>query len=90
MPKDKLSKSTDSILDFFLKKDSRARCAIETLATTNRVIIAGEVGGNFTYSNEEIDHIVRSVVKEIGYDEHHFNWEKLKCEILLHQQSEDI
>ena len=81
---------SDAILDFFLKKDPKARCAIEILATTNKVVVAGEVGGNLTFSEKEVDVIVRSVVKEIGYDERHFNWETLDCEILLHHQSTDI
>jgi S-adenosylmethionine synthetase len=81
---------SDAILDFLLKKDPKARSAVEVLATTNKVVVAGEVGGNFVFSKNEIDQIVRNVVKNIGYDERHFNWQTLDCEILLHQQSADI
>lgn len=81
---------SDAVLDFFLKKDPKARSAVEVLATTNKVIVAGEVGGDFTFSHHEIEQIVRDVVKGIGYNEQHFNWQTLDCEILLHHQSADI
>lgn len=81
---------SDAIVDAFLKVNPEARAAVETLATTNRVMIAGETRGVDSISNADIETIARRVIKRIGYEQEGFHWEKAKVEIVLHQQSADI
>ncbi|MBI1360564.1 MAG: methionine adenosyltransferase [Alphaproteobacteria bacterium] len=66
------------------------RCAAETMATTNRVIIAGEYRGTDTVSQELIAHAARMAIKDIGYDQEGFSWRDAEIEVLLHGQSEHI
>lgn len=80
---------SDALLDRFLTDNPEARVAVETLATTNRVVIAGEYR-DVNVSTDEQFELVRNVVKEIGYEQAGFDWSKLNIEILLHQQSSDI
>lgn len=80
---------SDAILDEFLSKEPEARVAAETLVTTNRVVVAGEVRGP-KVSNEKIDEIIRNTIREIGYEQEGFHWKSAKIEILLHSQSADI
>tara|TARA_B100000686_G_scaffold78896_1_gene85032 strand:- start:18230 stop:19402 length:1173 start_codon:yes stop_codon:yes gene_type:complete len=83
---------SDSIVDAYLSKsDSKddVRVACETMVTTNKVIIAGEVRGP-EISIEEQENIVRKVVKEIGYEQENFHWEKFEFNSFLHEQSADI
>jgi S-adenosylmethionine synthetase len=81
---------SDTILDAFLSANPAARVAVETLATTNRIIIAGEVRGADGISREDIEQLARDAVRDIGYEQPGFHWAKAKVEILLHAQSPDI
>ncbi len=81
---------SDLIVDMYLEQDPNARLAIETLATTNRVVIAGEYRSNSEISEEEIDAHIRELVKEIGYEQEGFHHEKLQISNFLHGQSADI
>lgn len=84
---------SDGILDLYLSADSTSRVACETLATTNRVIVSGEVNINKnkdSVTNEKIDSLIREIVKKIGYEQKGFHWENLRIENYLHQQSSDI
>mgnify|MGYP001235545643 CR=1 FL=1 len=84
---------SDAILDLYLTADNNARVACETLATTNRVIISGEVGlkkNKEQVDNSKIESVIRNKVKEIGYEQDGFHWENLKIDNYLHQQSVDI
>ena len=81
---------SDSILDLHLSKDKYARVAVETLATTNRVVIAGETMSHTPISTEEITETVRNCIREIGYEQEGFSWKTVKIENLLHNQSADI
>jgi len=85
---------SDAILDFCLEKDKLARVACETFATTNTVVVGGEVGFStgleFNSLKPDIDELVRKVVKEIGYEQEGFHWENLKISNFIHQQSSDI
>ena len=81
---------SDLIVDMHLEQDPNARLAIETLATTNRVVIAGEYRSNAKISEEEIDANIRELVKEIGYEQEGFHHEKLQISNFLHGQSADI
>lgn len=83
---------SDSILDAYLNIDPNSKVACETFATTNRVIVGGEVRttNNICITNEEIEIIVRNTIKEIGYEQDGFDWRTVKIENLLHCQSADI
>ena len=84
---------SDTILDLFMEKDSSSRVACETLATTNRIVLAGEINlkkNKNEISESLIDEVVRRKVKEIGYEQDGFHWKNLKVENLLHDQSTDI
>ena len=89
---------SDAIVDLFLAKDPEARVACETLTTTQRVVLAGEIRCKGVYENgewapgalEEIERTVRGVVKDIGYEQEGFHWETLTFENHLHGQSAHI
>ncbi|WP_068084750.1 methionine adenosyltransferase [Polycladidibacter stylochi] len=81
---------SDSIVDAFLSEMPEARVACETLATTNRLVIAGETRGPATLSKEYLAHIARMAVKDIGYEQEGFHWKDMDIEVLLHDQSIDI
>ena len=66
------------------------RCAAETLATTNKVVIAGEFRGTDAVTKDLIAHHARMAIKEIGYDQAGFSWRDADIEVLLHGQSEHI
>ena len=96
---DKVSdRISDTIVDLFLSKDPEARVACETLTTTNRVVLAGEIRGKGIWENgawapgieAEIEQVVRAAVREIGYEQDGFHWETLTFSNYLHGQSADI
>ena len=66
------------------------RCAAETLATTNKVVIAGEFRGTDAVTKDLIAHHARMAIKDIGYDQEGFSWRDADIEVLLHGQSEHI
>ena len=81
---------SDALVDAGLKAgDETTRVAIETLVTTNHVTLAGEVK-NFNVSKDEVKEIVRNKVKEIGYEQDGFHWDKLNIYYEIHSQSSDI
>ena len=80
---------SDAILDAYLAEDPNSRVACETLATTGLVVVAGEVRGPESV-NARIEEIVRKCVREIGYEQAGFHWNKLKVINFLHKQSDDI
>ena len=81
---------SDMVVDSYLSKDPFARVACETLTTTNKVVLAGEIRGP-NISKEDIINKVRKCIKDIGYDQEGFSWkEKTKIESHLHEQSTDI
>ena len=89
---------SDAIVDLFLSKDPEARVACETMTTTQRVILSGEIrckgvfenGGWAEGAEEEIENVVRQTVREIGYEQDGFHWETLTFENHLHGQSVEI
>jgi len=81
---------SDAIVDTFLAHDPYARVAVETLATTNRVVLAGEVRGPREVNPELLEQVVRHAVKEIGYEQDGFNWQTLSVDNFIHEQSPDI
>lgn len=95
---------SDAIVDLFLSKDPEARVACETMATTNRVVVAGEIrckpvydeerwpehGGWAPGARDEIEEVVRGVVRKIGYEQAGFHWAELEFSNHLHGQSAHI
>ena len=79
---------SDEIVDLFLAEYPAARVACETLATTNRVVIAGEVRPAPTRRSRprSSEDTARQAIKAIGYEQHGFHWRDAKIEILLHQR----
>jgi S-adenosylmethionine synthetase len=81
---------SDALVDAGLKNgDTTTRVAVETLVTTNHVTLAGEVK-NFNVSKDEVIEIVRNKVRDIGYEQDGFHWDKLKIYNEIHSQSADI
>ena len=88
---------SDEVVDLFYREALdqgfdpwQVRVACETLATTNRVVIAGETRGPASVSHAKIEAAARKAIKDIGYEQAGFHWETAKIEILLHSQSSDI
>lgn len=81
---------SDAIVDACLAENPEARAAIETLATTNQVIIAGEYRGADGVTRQKMEEIARKVVKDIGYQQRGFSWNTFHIENFVHQQSSDI
>ena len=88
---DKVSdRISDMVVDTYLSKDPYSRVACETLTTTNKVILAGEVRGP-EINKDDLIGKVRECIKDIGYDQDGFTWkEATKIESHLHLQSSDI
>jgi len=80
---------SDTIVDAYLAEMPEARVACETLATTNRVVIAGEVRGPDAILSK-IEGLTRKAIHDIGYEQAGFHWESARIEVLLHAQSADI
>ena len=81
---------SDMVVDSFLSKDPFARVACETLTTTNKVVLAGEIRAP-EIKKDELIQKVRDCIKDIGYDQEGFSWkEQTKVESFLHSQSTDI
>ncbi|MXO69809.1 methionine adenosyltransferase [Altererythrobacter marinus] len=89
---------SDAVVDLLLSKDPEARVACETLTTTQRVVLAGELRCKGVYEDgawvdgalEEIERVVRETVREIGYEQDGFHWQTLTFENHLHGQSAHI
>ena len=80
---------SDMVVDSYLTKDPFSRVACETLTTTNKVVLAGEIRGP-KIEKEEIIKKVRECIKDIGYDQDGFSWKTANIETFLHEQSSDI
>jgi len=81
---------SDAVVDAFLSHDPDARVAVETLTTTNRIVLAGEVRGPAAVTRELIEEVARHAVKEIGYEQDGFHWQHAVVENYVHEQSADI
>ena len=71
-------KISDTILDAYLSEDKDSRVAVETLVTTNLVVISGEVRSEAKISENDIESITRNVIKDIGYNFGDFNYQNVK------------
>ncbi len=81
---------SDAIVDLFLDADPSARVAVETLTTTNRIILAGEVRGPEEITHEVMEETARRCVRDIGYEQEGFHWKTAEVENYVHGQSPDI
>jgi S-adenosylmethionine synthetase len=81
---------SDAIVDAYLNADPYARVAAECLATTDFLCIAGETRGPASITKDVIETIARHAVRDIGYKQEEFHWEKIKVDVRLHAQSADI
>ncbi len=81
---------SDAIVDAYLNADPYARVAAECLATTGFLCIAGETRGPSSIDRDLIETIARHAVRDIGYKQEEFHWEKIKVDVRLHAQSADI
>ena len=85
---------SDAVLDAFLAEEAEARVAAETFATTNTVVVGGEVGlsdkNKLAEYLERIDGIARDCIKDIGYEQDAFHWKTCAVQNLLHPQSAHI
>ncbi|NBT32165.1 MAG: methionine adenosyltransferase, partial [Rhodobacteraceae bacterium] len=85
---------SDTILDAFLAEEPQARVACETFATTNRVVVGGEVGlsdqATLGRYMEKVPDLIRGAIRDIGYEQDKFHWQTVEITNLLHEQSAHI
>jgi len=81
---------SDAIVDTFLAAEPQSRCGVETLVTTNRVVLAGEVRGPASITSESLVEVARNAIREIGYEQANFHWRSAAIKCLIHGQSSDI
>ena len=88
---------SDEVVDLFFREGPKAgvdpwqlRVACETLATTNQVVIAGETRGPNIITKDWVAHVARMAIKDIGYEQDGFHWDKTDIKVLLHPQSANI
>ncbi|NCT40592.1 MAG: methionine adenosyltransferase [Alphaproteobacteria bacterium] len=81
---------SDAVCDLFLAADPQSRVACETLVTTDKVVLAGEIRGPDNITKDDIEAAARRAIKDIGYEQEGFHWKTADVEVLLHKQSVDI
>ena len=81
---------SDAVVDAYLALDTNSRVACETLVTTNRVVLAGEVRGPESITAETLESLARTCIREIGYEQDGFHWARADVEVHVHAQSADI
>ncbi|MGE5442958.1 MAG: methionine adenosyltransferase [Bacteroidota bacterium] len=81
---------SDAVLDAFLTEDPQSRVAVETLCTTNFIMMAGEVRGPDSMTHDRLENIARHAVREIGYEQRGFHWNDAEIVSHIHSQSTDI
>jgi S-adenosylmethionine synthetase len=81
---------SDEIVDEFLATGPMVRTGVETLVTTNRVVLAGEVRGPESIDHARMEELARKAVREIGYEQDNFHWKNMEVECYVHSQSADI
>ena len=81
---------SDAIVDTYLSADQHARVALETLATTNFVLLAGEVRGPDSIGHDILKEVTRKAIHDIGYEQHGFHWKDAEIQSHVHSQSTDI
>ncbi len=81
---------SDAVVDMFLTADPASRVAVETLVTTNRIVLAGEVRGPASITPDHLEEVARACVRDIGYEQTGFHWRHATVDIHVHAQSADI
>ena len=81
---------SDAIVDTYLAADPDSRVAVETLTTTNKVVLAGEVRCAGNVSKDQLIEVARRAIKDIGYEQDGFHHETASIDCLVHEQSADI
>ena len=81
---------SDAIVDTYLAAEPEARCGVETLVTTNRVVLAGEVRGPAAITGEQLIEVARRAIRDIGYEQENFHWERAAIKCHIHGQSANI
>ena len=81
---------SDTLLDLFLSHDAQARSAVETMVSTDRVIICGEARLPETINRQMMEDAVRRCIKDIGYEQKGFDWQTVDIQNFIHKQSSDI
>ncbi len=81
---------SDSIVDTYLSADPSARSGVETLVTTNLVVLAGESRCAVNISNDKLEEVARQAIRDIGYDQENFHWKNSEVQVRVHMQSVDI
>ncbi|MDP6816414.1 MAG: methionine adenosyltransferase [Alphaproteobacteria bacterium] len=81
---------SDAIVDTFLAREPEARVACETMVTTNRIVLAGEVRGPESITHDMMEDVAREAVHQIGYEQDGFHWARAHVEVHVHSQSGDI
>ncbi len=81
---------SDAVVDAYLTADPYSRVACEALATTNQLVLAGEVRGPSSVTKEVLERVAREAIRNIGYEQDGFHWQRARVDILIHQQSRDI
>jgi S-adenosylmethionine synthetase len=81
---------SDAIVDTYLAVEPQARCGVETLVTTNRVVLAGEIRGPASITDDRLIEVARNAIREIGYEQENFHWRTASVKCLIHGQSSDI
>jgi len=81
---------SDAVVDAFLGADPYSRVAVETLTTTNLIVLAGEVRGPAAITKDLMEEVARHAVKDIGYEQDGFHWKNAKVQVHVHSQSADI
>jgi S-adenosylmethionine synthetase len=81
---------SDSVVDAFLGADPHSRVGVETMCTTNRIVLSGEVRGPAMIDGAKMEEIARQTVRRIGYEQDGFHWDKAEVDVHVHEQSSDI
>lgn len=81
---------SDSIVDTYITADPHARVAVETMVTTNRIVISGEVRCQKEITDRDLEQVARQAVRDIGYEQEGFHWQKAEFHSHVHAQSPDI
>jgi len=81
---------SDAVVDTYLAAEPHARVAVETLVTTNRIVLAGEVRGPDSVTKSHLEDVARKAVRDIGYEQSGFHWKTADVAVYVHAQSSDI
>ena len=81
---------SDAIVDTYIAAEPQARCGVETLVTTNRVVLAGEVRGPASITPDLLIDVARHAIRDIGYEQDNFHWQRAAVKCHIHSQSANI